>query len=172
MSHSELRDRIFALIYSERKPEQAVLILNRIIKQTPERSDALALKAYALNKMANSLHEWKYSENALESAERALALNPDDDMALISKGWALIDLKRAGEAISPLERATKLSPGNEYAWYNLAWAQYLTGNPAASSESIRRALQVNPGNAIIRRGKEMMEKGVIPIHLKKARKNP
>lgn len=169
MSHSDLREQILALIYSDRKPEQAVLILNRIIKQTPERSDALALKAYALNKMANSLHEWKYSENALESADKAIALNPDDDIALTSKGWALIDLKRAGEAISPLERATKLSPGNEYAWYNLAWAQYLTGNSAASTASIRKALQVNPANAIIRRGKEMMEKGLIPSHLRKAR---
>jgi len=168
MSHSDLREQIFALIYSENKPEQAILILNRIIKQTPERSDALSLKAYALNKLANSLREWKYSENALDSSDRALALNPDDDIALISKGWALVDLRRPEEAISPLERATKLSPKNEYAWYNLAWAQYLTGDPAASAASIRRALQINPGNAIVRRGKEMMEKGAIPSHLKKA----
>jgi Flp pilus assembly protein TadD len=172
MSHSDLREQIFALIYSQKKPEQAILILNGIIRQTPERSDALALKAYALNKLANSLHEWTYSGNALESADRALALNPDDDIALISKGWALIDLGRVEEAISPLERATKLSPESEYAWYNIAWAQYLTGDPAASAASIRRALQINPGNAIIRHGKGMMEKGAIPRHLKKVSEKP
>jgi tetratricopeptide (TPR) repeat protein len=166
MSQSELRDRIFALLYSDNKPEEAILQLNRIIKETPERSEASALKAYALNKLANSRKEWKYSQNALENADRALALNPDDDIGLTSKGWALIDLGRAQEAISPLERATKVNPTNEYAWYNLAWAQYLTGNAAASTDSIRRALQIDPGNAIIKRGKEMMENGVVPIHLK------
>jgi len=158
---------MFSLIYSQKKVEEAILQLNRIIKQAPERSEAIALKAYALNKLANSRREWQYSGNALEYADRALALNPDDDIALTSKGWALIDLGRAQEAISPLERATKVNPNNEYAWYNLAWAQYLTGNPVASADSIKRALQVNPGNAIIKHGKEMMEKGAVPSHLKK-----
>jgi tetratricopeptide (TPR) repeat protein len=86
LSVSELREQIFAFLYSEKKPELAILKLNRLIQETPERSDAIALKAYALNKLANSLQEWKYSENALEQAERALALNPDDDLALTSKG--------------------------------------------------------------------------------------
>ena len=169
MSTSDLRDQVFALIYSQKKPEEAILQLNRIIKQSPERSDAIALKAYALNKLANELQEWKYSEHALDNADRALVLNPDDDIALTSKGCALIDLGRAREAISPLERAVKVNPMNEYAWYNLAWAQYLIGNPAASTGSVKRALQINPGNAIIRRGKEMMEKGAIPSHMKKMR---
>lgn len=170
MTVLELREQIFALLYSEKKPEQAILKLNRIIKEAPERSDAIALKAYALNKLANSLHEWKYSQNALEQADRALALNPNDDIALTSKGWALIDLGRPLESLSTLERATKVNPNNEYAWYNLAWAQYLTGNPAASTGSIKRALQVSPGNDIIERGREMMKTGAIPSHLKKGRK--
>ena len=95
MKPSNLRDEIFYLLYSQNKPEQAILQLNRIIKVTPENSQALALKAYALNRLANARREWKYSENALEHSERSLALNPDDDIALVSKGWALIDLGKA-----------------------------------------------------------------------------
>jgi len=167
MSTSELRERVFTLIYSQRKTEEAILQLNRIIKQTPERSDAIALKAYALNKLANSRGEWKYSELALENANKAVALNPDDDIALTSKGWALIDLGRAQEALTALQQATKLNPDNEYAWYNLAWAQYLTGDPTASTGSIKRALQISPGNSIIKRGRDMMKEGIIPKHLKK-----
>lgn len=169
MKPSDLKEQVFALIYNQKKPEEAILQLNRIIKQTPERSEAIALKAYALNKLANELRDWKYSEHALEHANRSLALNPQDDIALTSKGWALIDLGRAQEAISPLEQATKANPNNEYAWYNLAWAQYLSGNPAASTASIRRARQISPGNAIIRRGEEMMKNGKIPSHLRKTR---
>jgi len=167
MKDSGLRGQIFDLLYSQKKPEQAILQLNRIIKASPEHSEALALKAYALNKLANSLHDWKYTQHAFASAERALAFNPDDDIALISKGWALIDLGRAKDALSPLQKATRANPANEYAWYSLAWAQYLTGDALGSKDSIERALRINPGNPILKQGKRMMENGEIPAHLRK-----
>jgi len=162
----DLQDEVFELIYSKKKTEEAVLKLNGIIKSSPENSRAIALKAYALNKLANLRKEWKYSQLGLENAERALALNPDDDIALTSKGWALIDLGRASEAVGALERGTKVNPENEYAWYNLAWAQYLTGNAPASSHSMGKALAINPNNPILKRGKEMMASGRLPSHLK------
>lgn len=125
------------------------------------------MKAYALNKLANLRKEWSYSELALKHADRALVINPDDDIALTSKGWALIDLGKASEAVNVLEHATRANPSNEYAWYNLAWAQYLTGNPQAASHSIAKALAIDTNNPIIRHGKDMMAKGRIPTHLKK-----
>ena len=170
MSSSNLRSEIFDLIYSKNRTEDAVLRLNGIIKSSPENSQALALKAYALNKLANARREWEYSRKALECAERALALNPRDDIGLTSKGWALIDLGKTGDALTVLLQATKVNPGNEYAWYNLAWAQYLSGAAAGSAESMRRALEINPYNPILKRGKEMMETGEIPDHLRK--RNP
>lgn len=166
MNPSDLRERIFNLIYSKNKTEEAILHLNTIIKTSPENSLAIALKAYALNKLANIHREWKYSQQALEYADRALALNPNDDLALTSKGWALIDLGRANEAIPFLREAVRANPNNEYSWYNLAWAQYLTGDAVASTESMARALRISPGNPIIKRGKEMMEKGKVPKRLK------
>jgi tetratricopeptide (TPR) repeat protein len=166
MSSSDLRERIFNLIYSKNRTEEAILHLNSIIKTSPENSLAIALKAYALNKLANIHSEWKYSQQALEYANRALALNPNDDLALTSKGWALIDLGRANEALPFLREAVRANPNNEYSWYNLAWAQYLTGDAVASTESIARALRISPGNPIIKRGKEMMGKGEVPQRLK------
>jgi len=162
----DLHDEIFELIYSKNKTEEAILKLNGIIKSSPENSRAIALKAYALNKLANLRKEWKYSQLGLENADRALVLNPDDDIALTSKGWALIDLGRASEAVGLLERATRMNPDNEYAWYNLAWAQYLTGNAPASSHSMGKALAINPNNTILRRGKDMMVRGRLPSHLR------
>lgn len=157
------------MIYSKNRVEEAILKLNGIIKTSPENSRAIALKAYTLNKLANSRKEWKYSQLGLQCAERALALNPDDDIALTSKGWALIDLGRASEAVSVLEHATKVNASNEYAWYNLAWALYLSGNSQASSSSLARALAISPNNPIIRRGRDMMQQGRIPSHLKRSR---
>jgi tetratricopeptide (TPR) repeat protein len=172
MAAANLRDEIFDLIYSKNRVEDAILKLNGIIKSSPENSRALALKAYALNKLANSRKEWKYSQTALEHAERALALNPNDDLALTSKGWALIDMGRAIEAIEVLKRATKVNPDNEYGWYNLAWAEYLCGNAVASSHSMSKALAINPNNPILRRGKEMMSSGRLPSHLRTRRPTP
>jgi Flp pilus assembly protein TadD len=166
MGSNDLRDEIFELIYSKNRTGEAILRLNRIIKSSPENSRALALKAYALNKLANLLKEWKYSQLALSNAERALALNPNDDIGLTSKGWALIDLGRSDEALEVLEQATKVNANNEYAWYNLAWAQYLSGNSLASTQSMKRALAISPNNSILRRGKEMMARGEVPSHLK------
>lgn len=170
MESSDIHEQTFFLLYSKKKPEEAILQLNRIIKSSPENSQAIALKAYSLNKLANTVRDWKYSGYALEMADRALTLNPDDDIALTSKGWALIDLGRAPEALAPLRRATAANPRNEYAWYNLAWAQYLTGNAIQSTESLKRALEINPGNAIIKQGKKMMEEGKLPEHLSKQAK--
>jgi len=169
LSKRALRDQIFTLLYNQNNPEAAILQLNLILKSAPENSQALALKAYALNKLANARKEWKYSQSALDHADRALLLNPSDDLALTSKGWAQIDLGRAQEALPILQRATKVNPRNEFAWYNLAWAQYLSGDAASSTESIKRALEISPGNEIIKRGKELMERGAIPEHLKKPR---
>jgi hypothetical protein len=172
MTQGDIRDEIFELIYSRRKVEEAILRLNHMIKSAPKNSRAIALKAYALNKLANANKDWKYSEQALDYAERSLLLNPEDDIALTSKGWSLIDLGRPEEALKPLEHATRLSSRNEYAWYNLAWAQYLTESPTAAKESITKALEINPGNPIIRRGREMMEKGEIPSQLKARHTKP
>lgn len=157
------------MLYALRKPEYAILQLNRIIKASPENSEALGLKAYALDKLANEREEWAYSQRALEFAEKALTLNTDDEMALTAKGWALIGLGKAQEALAPLQRDTKIYPHNEFAWYNLAWAQYLIGDSEASKSSIQQALKISPGNAVIQKGKLMMERGETPEHLRKKR---
>jgi tetratricopeptide (TPR) repeat protein len=166
MNETRLQEEVYDLLYAKNKPECAVLRLNGILEEEPENVEALSLKAYALNKLANTTKDWKYSKSAVTSADKALALNPLNDIALTSKGWALIDLGRARESVTYLVRATHANPKNEYAWYNLAWAQYLTGNFAESSASINKAVELDPNNSIIRKGKLMMQSGNLPNHLK------
>ena len=167
MSDSRLQEEVYDLVYAKHKPELAVLLLNRILEGQPENVQALSLKAYALNKLANAIKDTEYSRRALASAEKALGLNPLNDIALTSKGWALIDLGKASESVPYLIRATTANSRNEYAWFNLAWAQYLTRNFAESSASIAKALELSPNNAIIRRGKQLMKSGKLPAHLRR-----
>ena len=167
MKDSRLRDEVYGLLYVKHKPEVAVLRLNRILQEDQENVEAISLKAYALNKLANATKDWNYSKNAIACADKALALNSADEFALIGKAWALIDLGRASEAIPYLIRATAANSTNEYAWYNLAWAQFLTGNFAEASSSLAKALELSPNNAIIRVGKRMMKAGNVPAHLRR-----
>jgi len=115
MSESRLHEKVYDLLYAKHKPELAVLRLNRILREQPENAQALSLKAYALNKMANLIKDWEYSRSALAAAEKALELSPLNDIALTSKGWALIDLGRPSESIPYLIRATTANPRNKYA---------------------------------------------------------
>jgi len=71
MVTKNLVDEAFDLIYGKNRAEEAILKLNGIIKSSPENSRAIALKAYALDKLANLRKEWSYSQLALEFAERA-----------------------------------------------------------------------------------------------------
>ena len=57
MSVSKLHEEVFDLLYVENKPEVAVLRRNRILEKTPENGEALPLKAYALNRLANARKE-------------------------------------------------------------------------------------------------------------------
>jgi len=86
-----------------------------ILREQPENAQVLSLKAYALNKLANLIKDWEYSRSALAAAEKALELSPLNDIALTSKGWALIDLGRPSESIPYLIRATTANPRNKYA---------------------------------------------------------
>lgn len=54
MTDTKLHEEIFDLIYARKNPEVAILRLNRALEKSPENSEALALKAYALNKLANT----------------------------------------------------------------------------------------------------------------------
>lgn len=110
MTDPGLQEEVYALLYNENKPEVAILRLNQILRKTPENSDALALRAYSLNRLANTRKQWDYSMIALASADKALTFNPFNDIALTSKGWALIDLGRADEAVPYLVSATKANP--------------------------------------------------------------
>jgi tetratricopeptide (TPR) repeat protein len=159
--------KIWQQIYHSNQPEQAVVRLNRIIRDSPSDARAWALKANALNRIANQRKDWQLTDEALRCAERAIELDDRNDLALTNKGWALIDLGRFQEGLRSCENALEINPGNVYAWYNKAWAHYLMGEKELALNACKRALDLEPANPILRRGLQMFEEDEIPKHLKK-----
>ena len=64
---------------------------------------------------------------ALRTAEKALALNPDEPWGYVAIGYALTHT-RPDEAIEPLEEGLKLDPNLAMAHYLIALASVFTGN--------------------------------------------
>lgn len=120
-----------------------------------------------MNELANIEKNWQLSSESIEWAEKALKINPNNDIALFNKAWALTDLGKPKEALKYSERALKINLRNEYAWYNKAWSYYLLGKREKAIECCDKALEISPGNRIIEHGKETFLKNQMPEHLQK-----
>lgn len=163
-------EKAWDLIYGRRKIREAIEYIDEVLEKNPRNDNALAIKANALNKLANSEKNWELSLEAIKCADEALKINPNNDTALYNKSWALFDLGKPEEALKNSEKALKVNPTNEYAWYNKAWAYYLLGKREKAIEYCNKALAISPGNKIIEHGKETFLKNKMPEHLQKFEK--
>ena len=84
---------------------------------------------------------------ALESLERAVALQPDFAEAHSNLGNALLELSRCEEAAASLRRALELKPDFPEALNNMALALIDLGRPEQAIERLRNALAVRPDYA-------------------------
>ncbi|HYO90074.1 MAG TPA: tetratricopeptide repeat protein, partial [Pyrinomonadaceae bacterium] len=122
-----------------------------------------ALRWYAGSEIA--LAAPQLPENALDAAQTAARLSPDDPLArralasVLQRGVGAGDLQAA---ISEYKRAVSLSPGDFRLWTDLGRAEEQAGNMAESEKALRRAVELAPhyswprwhlGNFLLRRGR-------------------
>lgn len=84
---------------------------------------------------------------ALAAVDHALALNPNNTLALADRGRALVMLGRAEEAFDPLERAMRLSPRDPLlpAWQSIVGMAHLhLGHDEQAIAWLSRAVDANP----------------------------
>jgi Tfp pilus assembly protein PilF len=86
--------------------------------------------------------------DALESAQRALALNPDAALAYVAQGMVYSNQMRWAEADRALRHALSLAPGDAEALNQ--YAQFLqgVGQTAPALDVLDRAVQADPMSAI------------------------
>jgi tetratricopeptide (TPR) repeat protein len=85
---------------------------------------------------------------AVEPANTALRLAPDDPLVQYDAGTARLGAGRGRQAVTPLERAAKgasreLAPA---AHYNLGGARLAAGDAAGAAEAFKQALRLQPDN--------------------------
>lgn len=87
------------------------------------------------------------SEDAFELYGRALALNPENIVALFGLVQTAHVLGRTGEAISPLERYLELNPGKSEVRYALGGCLTTCGRPVEARSHLERLLEMDPAYA-------------------------
>lgn len=114
---------------------------------------------YALKKEPNNLallhnlalaYERLNDRRALDAAERAYKIAPNDSSALHDFGRLQIEMGDPARAIDPLERARLLVPGSQLVRFHLAKAYFKTGASARARmelEQLLRGREDFPGRA-------------------------
>jgi tetratricopeptide (TPR) repeat protein len=93
----------------------------------------------AAGPLADSLRQ-----EAVRADRAALAIEPDNAVALNGAGLLAIDDNQPADAARAVERAAALDPNNAQDWTNLGNARRALGDRAGAEQAYRRALDVDP----------------------------
>ncbi len=123
---------------------QAMALLRRAIELDPTYVEAHALLAQHLSFMSIVI-DVRYAEQALAVIDRALTLDPDNELALVASGMSYVNLGQYEHALSCCERAVELNPNLANAWAHLGIATLgaRKDGPAALAH-IARAFALSP----------------------------
>ena len=83
-------------------------------------------------------------EEAIECHDKAIEINPRNDMEWNNKALALVELDRYAEAIECFNKAIEINPKNDLAWYNKGLALRELDRYKEAIDCIYRAIQINP----------------------------
>jgi len=136
-----LADEIFDLI-DQAKWDEALAILNPLIKSDPENVTAYTLRARVYN---NS----RQPDLGLADADRGLELEPGDPNLMAQKGGSLFLLNRYDEALEILSAALEIDPNYAVALNNRGLVHYGSGNYDQAVADYTAALENNPVDANI-----------------------
>lgn len=100
---------------------ESMALLKRAIELDPGYVEAHALLGQQLSFMS-VVKDPRYAEPARAAIDRALALDPDNELALMASGMSLINLGQYEAALACCERAVELNPNLANAWAHLGFA--------------------------------------------------
>jgi adenylate cyclase len=122
-------------------------LLRKAIKIDP--TNAQIYGQIALTHMYDALYQWSRDprssmEQALETAQKAVALDSGDAVAQAVLGTILLHAKRHDDALVILDRAPRLDPNLSAAHGALGSALAYSGRAAEAIEATQRALRLSP----------------------------
>ena len=137
-------------LLAAREVSEAVAAFQQSVAIDPDYAQAWAALAEAqalLPGYGSTAARIAYADS-LESARRALNLNPEDALAYVAQGMVYGNQMRWAEADQALRHALSLAPGDAEALNQYAQFLYGVGQLAPALEVIDRALQSDPMSGI------------------------
>jgi tetratricopeptide (TPR) repeat protein len=92
---------------------------------------------------------------ALESFDKAIAINPDSATAWNYRGSALNSLNRHPEAIDSFDKAIAINPNYAAPWYNRGNALMELGRYAEAALSFTKVLTIDPNDGMAKKSLEI-----------------
>jgi tetratricopeptide (TPR) repeat protein len=92
---------------------------------------------------------------ALESFDKAIAINPDSATTWNYRGNALMSLDRYKEAIDSFDKAIAIKPDYASPWYNRGNALMELGRYAEAALSFTKVLTIDPGDGMAKKSLEI-----------------
>ncbi|MFT4060334.1 MAG: tetratricopeptide repeat protein [Legionella sp.] len=133
--HFEAMQLLARAYHGQGKLEQASTLINTVLTQDDTHSEALSILA---------LLQFDNDENelALQTAERALAIDPDNyDAKLIKNMLGLVDQKTSAEDV---EQLLQINPDDCRSWFTLGNVHLGQGNLSDAEECLKKALIIYP----------------------------
>ncbi|MGD8978122.1 MAG: adenylate/guanylate cyclase domain-containing protein [Gammaproteobacteria bacterium] len=115
---------------------------------------ATAWSLLCFSHMYDVIYQWtdtpeKSLQMARSAADKAMALDNEDPMALTAVGFAASFLKEHDRAISVLERAIELNPSSAFAYWALGAALGPAGRPEEAIPMVEKAIRLSPQDPLM-----------------------
>jgi Flp pilus assembly protein TadD len=135
-THLEGRVILGWTLHLAEQPTVAMEVLQQAVIRAPD--DVSALNALGIVYLVKG-----NLSQAVDTHERAIALDPKNEIAHYNLSLAYQRLQQSAAAIAYARTATALEPGNPHPWMALAIAQWGAGNVEAAQQAYRQALQLD-----------------------------
>ena len=140
----------FAGIYlAEKKNKEAIELYEIILRQEPEYLPALNNIAW--------LYQQGKDPRALEYAEKANKLSPDNPVILDTLGWILVEQGNTSRGLPFLQKASSLAPKNTEIQYHLALGLFKSGDKTKARGELEKLIATGNTFPMINEAKALLE---------------
>ena len=150
----DLALQAWALNEGHRSPEvivQARALAERAIALDAKSAFAWTALAWTYLRDVNARYTHRYGatrqqwlQNAIDAADRAYLLAPNDSRVVGVRAYALAQLGRAGEALVLYERAVALNRNDSLAWFGISYANAVLGRLDEAIKAGHEAIRLSP----------------------------
>ena len=164
----KLRNHLAQTLLAVNDPEAGLLEIERslaITGDTPNSADAMLLKVSAYNKLGNAYAEARQYQQAVESYDEAIRLDPEYPLAYNNRGGVYAQLGQYESAIADYGEAIRINPRYANAYFNRAQAYAQSDLFIEARQDMERAVDLGADGAFLEEAINQLENNAGGVRL-------